>query len=351
MELTSLPIEILHLLPHHLANLEDLVSLSSTCRTLHSICSATSPKTILWLAAASSRIFFRPDPHFLVAATVRQVSDWALLNHENTQTLRQAMQGGIYCLLNLCILQAQLSMDDIRRLHATRFTLINPISDVIDRCAGPQWYDTPDFWNGGVSNPTTIWLDPARSLFQIVIYGELFASTMQAFLEPKLSLPRFDVEFRMDYIKYCIPDEMCQSYEGMTVLPIGPYAKPGNESKRNELMPDRDLDQVGLNHLLGCRTWTEAWSAVREEIGPEFIEEWKQKIWQSAVQYQGLEGLEMLRPGGLEKWRPRLRAMRRSIGELEAEQQPKHGRLASRLYQMPDLAAEVEITISAYWGA
>lgn len=254
MTITSLPLEILLLVPHHLLNIEDFFNLSSTCRTFHTICSITSPRAILRLAAASSRTFFRPDPHFLIAATVRQVSDWALLNSENTETLRHAMQEGVYSLLALCVDKAQLSMDDIRRLHATRFSLINPVSDMIDRCAGTQWYETPDFWTGGVSDPGTISLEPIRSLFQIVIYGEFFASSMRAYLEPEMGLPRFDAEFRMDYIKYCIPDRTCESYDGMTVLPVGPYAEQDDASTHNEMMLEEDVEQYSLNHLLGDRT-------------------------------------------------------------------------------------------------
>jgi len=379
MEISNLPIEILLLVPQHLHRLEDLVNLSSTCRKFYAACSTTSPRAILRLAAASSRTFFRPDPHFLIAATVRQVSDWALLNSENTETLHHAMQEGVYSLLALCVDKAQLSMDDIRRLHATRFSLINPLSDMIDRCAGTQWYAAPDFWNGGVSDPNTISLEPTRSLFQIAIYGELFASSMSAFLEPELGLPRFDHDFRMDYIKYCIPDPMCGSYEGMTVLAVGPYIKLDEPSthnklmpehnldqvnlnhvldgryKYNKLMPEEEFDQVGLNHLLRCRTWTEAWSSVREEIGPDFEEEWRQQMWHSAVQLHGLEGLEMLRPGGVEKWRSRLEAIRNAVERMEARHKPKEPifgrRQENRVWESPNMAAEVNICLQAYWGA
>lgn len=108
------------------------------------------------------------------------------------------MQEGVYSLLALCVDKAQLTMSDIRRLHATRFALINPISDMIDRYAGVQWTETPDFWTGGVSNPNTTFLEPTRALLQMIIYGELFASSMSAYLDPELGLPRFDHEFRMD---------------------------------------------------------------------------------------------------------------------------------------------------------
>ena len=105
-------------------------------------------------------------------------------------------------------------MEDIRRLHQARFSIINPLADQIDRMAGDQWYESvnEDFWNGGVSEPATLETESALAAFQIIIYGELFASSMQAFLESeKKLLPSFDVETRLDYIKYCIPDRTCQS--------------------------------------------------------------------------------------------------------------------------------------------
>lgn len=348
MELLKLPAELLLLIPDYLHNIEDYMNLSSACRKLREICSDTSPKTILRLAAASSRTFFRPDPHFLIAVTVRQVSDWALLSNENTETLRDAMQHGLYTLLDLCIDKAGLTMDDIRRLHASRFSLINPVSDMIDKCAGHQWYQTPLFWQGGVSNPATIFIEPARSLFQIIIYSELFASTMESFLHPERSLPRFDHEFRLDYIKYCIPDATCESYEGMTVLKVGPYADDSND-----LMPERDGDQVGLDFLLSCRTWREAWERVRFAIGLDFEEDWRQEMWCSAVQIQGLEGLEMLRPGGVENWRPRLETIREIIRSLPIQSKPKEYKYGRSMYrccwESPDMAAEVSITMAALY--
>ena len=376
--ISSLPSELLLLISHYLHTIEDFANLSSTCRRLRSVGSNTSPNTILRLAAKSSRVFFRPDPHFLIAATVRQISDWALLSKDNTQALRHTMREGVYSLLGLCVDKAGLTMDDIRRLHVSRFSLFNPVSDMIDRCAGAQWYQTPNFWSGGVSNPCTISIDPARSLFQTIIYGELFASTMRAFLEPESGLPRLDHEVRMDFIKYCIPDCMCQSYHGsvgyrgLTVLPVGPYAassqrpepqadslfpQPGSLSStprpRNELMPEKDCDQVGLDYLLSCRTWSEAWQQVCHAIGPDFEDSWRQQLWLAVPQVQGLEGLEMLRPGGLEKWRPRLAAMREAIATLHDKEMPSRFLYSSwrkEIWDSPNLAAEVGVTKLGLYG-
>lgn len=108
-------------------------------------------------------------------------------------------------LLELCIFTAGLWMADIRRLHSSRFSTINPVSDMIDRMAGVQWHATENFWVGGVSESATVDVEPAHALFQIVVYDELFASSMRAALEPTSSLPRFDFDMRPDYISYCIP--------------------------------------------------------------------------------------------------------------------------------------------------
>jgi hypothetical protein len=40
-------------------------------------------------------------------------------------------------------------MDGIRRLLLSCFKNINPISDMVYRMAGKQWYATPDFWDVG----------------------------------------------------------------------------------------------------------------------------------------------------------------------------------------------------------
>ena len=113
--LLSLPIDILVLLPHHLANLEDFKELSSTCRQFREICRSVSPNVILRFAAASSRVFFRPDPYFLVAATAKQIGYWALQNEDNAVRLHQALKDGIEGLFDLCIEHAGLTMEDIRR--------------------------------------------------------------------------------------------------------------------------------------------------------------------------------------------------------------------------------------------
>jgi hypothetical protein len=227
MLLIDLSNELLFMLPQYLNNIEDFMNASSSCRTLRTVFADTKPNTILGLAAAQSRIFFRPDPYFLVAATAKQVGQWGLQSAENTEVVRAAFRNGVEGLLELCISVAGLTMADIRRLHLSRFELINPTEDLIDRMAGTQWYSTPNFWNGGVSDAYTVDCEPMRTTFQYVIYSELFGPGMNAWLHPELGLPQYSLDARLDYLRYCVPDWITAS--GSPGLPkpepTGPYAK------------------------------------------------------------------------------------------------------------------------------
>ena len=225
MHLLDLPPEILTQLPNHLRNIQDFTDASSSCRTLYVAFKSTPPSTILRLAAASSRELFRPHPHFLIAATVRQVSAWARLRPQNTIVLRETFENGIDALFELCVARAGITLDEIRRLHAYRYSTINAVVDMVDRCSGEQWYATPNFWNGGVSDAETLDCEPQRAVFQIAIYGELFSSAVREVCEPvgpAASAPARDLETRLDYIKYWIPDNICESgYGGFVVKQKG----------------------------------------------------------------------------------------------------------------------------------
>lgn len=346
MSLLDLPAELLGLIPFHLRDIEDFTNASSSCRTLRNAFSATSPNQMLRLAAASSRVFFRPDPYFLIAATVRQVSDWALQSNENTEILRTAFMGGVASLLALCVEKAGITIADIRRLHLMRFSTLNPVADLIDKAAGKQWYSAPDFWEGGVSDAATIHCDPPRTMFQIIIYGELFSSTFEAFLQPEKNLPHFDIHMRLDFIRYCIPDYICFFGAPGTERPkpVGPY----DPVRIVEERPDHA--QVAMRHVLLCRRWTEAWEEVRRQVGGDFEDGWRQDMWKSYVEGQGLEGLAMIRPGTVEPMQERLLTARRQIEELDVQPQTyKFGKYENPATAHPIMVKEVFLLMAGYW--
>ena len=129
-------------------------------------------------------------------------------------------------------------------------------------------------------------------------------------------------------------------YEGIVVKHKGPFAR-GEKSFEGGSEPSGD--QVALRHILFCRTWKEAWKRVREQISPErhqLVEgHWWYDLWRSAVDTQGLEGLEMLRPGGIEILDARFRP-----------QVYNFGRRATPASDIPCMADEVYVYMAGLWG-
>lgn len=363
VHLFDLPPELVCSLPRYIRNIEDFTNAASSCRALRAAFATTSPRCILHLAAASAPTFFSPHPWFLVVATARQVVHWAIGNEERTAVLVRAFQGGIYGLYDLCLRVAGLAMEDIRRLHQARFDIINPLSDKIDKMAGKQWYRTPGFWNGGVSEAATLYTDPGRAAFQIIIYGELFGSTMKSFLEPAKNLPRFDVWTRLEYIKYCVPDGSCDmGHPGIQVLPVGPYAPEGERDARGGGIGEIPGDQVSLRHVLKCNRWNRLWDHVRRLVAPDFEDdEWRQQLWRDAPQTIGLKGMELVtlveKEGLSETWRRQLLTLRAQIAALRPEQKPGSHTLPNlqrwviQVPDAPDPAAEIYACVAGYWGA
>jgi hypothetical protein len=268
------------MLPEFLHNIEDYTNLSSTCRILRVTMATAMPKQILRLAAAQSNIFFRPDPLFLVAATARELGNWARLDWDNEWKLIMGLEGGAPCccekLLKLALKHCGLTLERIRELHLLRFSLMNPAIDIVDKCIGEQWRATDNFWNGGASDAWSLIAEPSEALFHIVIYGELFAPDMEAFLDPDSKAATMIMATRMDFIQGCLTHE----------------------------------DGLAVAHTLQSRRWKSYWKEMRALAGPDFCEdfyddwayssdgpgEWRQRLWENAMLCQGLQGLEMLRP-------------------------------------------------------
>jgi hypothetical protein len=295
--LTNLPTELILIVVRQLRNIEDFLALRSTCRrTYHILSENTAPHTILDLLAASAPTFCSPHPYFLVAALARQTSEWALADPAaRIPPLRKAFRGGIDALFAFCLEHAPrgLTLDEIQHLHSLRFSVLNPLTDAIDRMAGPQYNATPDFWEGGVSEPNTLYTEPSRATMQILIYGELFGTSFDHFLDrplrfadtsvpaspaslspppsasssvsffstssdPRLpkEYPVFTIQDRLDFVKYCIPDWNCSAWGPFEVDRIGPYQVREVEGDHTSNLP---ADQTALRHVLTCRRWRRMW--------------------------------------------------------------------------------------------
>lgn len=340
--LLSLPRDILILLPDYLHNIEDYTNVSSTCRELRHCMQAATPNTILRLAAAQSTTFFRPSPHSLVAATARELGEWARKSDSNESDLALKLENGIDALLDLALQHCGLTMQRIRELHAMRFSIINPVTDIIDKCVGAQWYATPNFWNGGVSDAYTVSSEPHETLFHLAIYGELFGADFAAFFDQDPTVRRLSVDTRLEFIKYCLPDFATTCIGGWrqsepppdprrVVKETGPYV-PDEESGRPILLTTHNL---ALTWLLMSSRWRPHWKRMRAKAGPDFEEDfkddwwfvedehrernWRQRMWEAVMLCQGLEGLGMIRPELQDGWIGKVSEWRDKISRLERE--------------------------------
>lgn len=172
---------ISHLLPPYLNNIEDYLSITSTNTTIRSIVQdGTSPRFLLLLSYHSRRTFFRPNPLFLLSALARPLSLWARQSTDNLRRLVESFWRGEEAVLELAIsiptiaIESKWSLAKIRELWLWRMNVANPLSDLIDKCVGEQWYDVPNFWDGGREDAATLHAEPEETLFSIIIYGELF---------------------------------------------------------------------------------------------------------------------------------------------------------------------------------
>lgn len=379
--LLSLPRDILILLPDYLHTIEDYVNIASTCRTLRDCMDAASPRTILRLAAAQTKVFFRPSPHFLVAATARELGDWARQSDANEDELARRVENGMDGLLDLALEHCGLTMQRIRELHLMRFSIMNPVTDIIDQCVGKQWYAAPDFWNGGRSDAYTISAEPYETLFHLATYGELFGPGFETILNQDATTRRLRVDTRLEYIKYCLPDFACHQNRNLepwnrlpdgtmdprrAVKETGPYKQAPNEDGNTNLLNNHNL---ALTWTIGSSRWRPHWRRARERAGVDEFKydfddawwydeshqeenknpetHWRQRMLESVMICQGLEGLGMIRPELQDQWFVEIREWKNKIAMLESEPAlTEVGRQATLEY--PYLLGDLRICASGY---
>lgn len=275
--------------------------------------------------------------------------------------------------MDLALQHCGITMERLRELYETRFGVINPIYDTIDKCVGNQWYATDDFWNGGVSDAYTIDAEPTETFWHLAIYGELFAPDFEIFLDGRdpSAVRRLSVDTRLEIVKYCIPDFATTCLEeSHNLLPdgtvdprraiklVGPYAE--DAEKRVRVYKQHN---IALTWVIRSSRWRPHWKAMRELAGPDFQEDfddgwwydpdgeqdWRQRMWEAIMVCQGLKGMEMMRPGLRDHWVERVREWRTKIAALEREPETvKVGRQAT--LESPYLLGDLRICASGYVG-
>jgi hypothetical protein len=214
MQFRDLPAELIASLPNYLHSLDDLYSLISTSRIFYHTCAntfATFPPTF---AKKYGQNLLPPHPHLLLAGTARQIADWAVQNERNRQKLYDAITRRNEGLQDLAVQIARLSLNDVRALHQAKMDIVNPLSRVLDLECGRQRYRDDE-----ASSSSTFCDDVDQTLYNYLIYCELFHHSVDAALDPSLNIVPLSTELRLHWIEQCMPDSSFK-------------ASPGNEYQR-----------------------------------------------------------------------------------------------------------------------
>jgi hypothetical protein len=238
----ALPLEILSQIPRHLHHLDDFLALESMCRHLRAALHLGAPGDLLALCYRSRATFFRPDPHFLLSALIPAIREYASSSEAHRVEVKRAIWHGCEGLLEWACHTpavatiARWSIKSIHDLWEWRMRVLNPLSDLVDKCVGRQWYSTPDFWDGGVEDAYTFHAEPETQVFQVQMYGDMFGTLMDACVTSGSTDP-LGLAFRLDFVKYLIPDwlvDRAVAYAGHNI-PSGRAPSPTDYFVTNDL--------------------------------------------------------------------------------------------------------------------
>lgn len=230
LKLLDLPGELLGHVAQRLPSIYDLYSLLRTCRTLYEVLGPDHGNGLLLppiLPQEDGRHLLDPHPYLILAGTVRQVADWAVASDERQDGLYELLIRGPDGLFELVQRVARVGVKDMRRLHEQKYSLLQPLTDLVDREAGPKHRRMANFHNRhrmGVDewNPSgyeddesedddvssfTICEQPERAILNIWIYSELFHHYVDAVLRyASSSTPTLDLRIRRRFLATCLPD-------------------------------------------------------------------------------------------------------------------------------------------------
>lgn len=321
MRLLDLPSDIINLLPNYLYSINDLYSLLSTCKALHTAHAYSLAKLPPILPRLYGQPLLPPHPHLILAGTARQVADWAVLSRANRTALYDALLEGNDGLLKLSERVAGMSLQDMRNLHDLKYNLLNPLAKIVDVEAGPQM--VRDEGNDPDNYSWTIVRDPDVALLNYWIYCELFhhnADEILNFSRRTASTPKpLDLKTRRRWIAYCVPDI--------------------NNHRNRKWKEIRDIEHLSQTQMWhSCETFTRREmallrffeSGVLQEYGPDEqvqgrtypseydpgTAEQRVNVCIDVAQHLGVESLRMLLPGGLYQARARLEEIKEKVGGI-----------------------------------
>ena len=330
MQLLDLPPELLELLPHHLSSLQDLYSLLRTCRFFSHVCESSKAVLSPAFPKLHGQPLFPPHPHLLLAGVTRQVADWAVQSDENRAELYESLLQGNEGLLNLAIRLTQLNLADVRALYAVKGDLLYPLTEIVECEVGHGHYRLEGIIQGmdpSCRDDTTFCENPELALLNYWIYCELFHHNIDLSLSHGISestIRPLSYSIRQRWWAYCVPDR--------------------NNKNRPDHADIQELQLLDQTEMWRCFSFDKRvrklvfywqnnnFSGIvprpRNGINVEYLDhtsgakEKKLSLFLRSSMHLGRDSLEMLLPGGLEKFEGRLEDIKQRVSDMDAGGMP-----------------------------
>lgn len=238
MKLLDLPVDIINILPNHFNSICDLYNVLLTCRTLYTAYHDSEIKLPPILPKPDGQPLFQPHPHLLLTSVARQIGDWAVSSPSNRYELYQTLLHGYDGLLALAQRVTFASLSDLRHLHETKYSVLGPLTRLVDFEVGPAMVRNQDM--DPADYGLTICQCPHIAVMNHVVYCELFhhyvdeilasaeltaskessvqyhsngdiihaveEPTLPEIIKPRSSTQPLEAGIRHQFIAYCLPD-------------------------------------------------------------------------------------------------------------------------------------------------
>lgn len=316
--LLDLPSDIINLLPIYLHSITDLYALLLTCRALYNAYFSTDIRLPPLLPKLYGQPLLQPHPHLILAGTARQVADWAVFSRSNRAALYSALLEGNVGLLQLSEQVARVSLQDMRHLHHLKYSLLNPLTKIVDVEGGPQKVrnrgnDPDDYPSGIVHHPDT-------ALLNYWIFCELFHHSVDGILNYSSRTPSqpqpLDLKTKRRWTAYCVPDKnnhrnrAWEEIKGFEQLSQAQMWFTCNTFNRRKMALQRFFDSGELQEYS---------ADVKVRIRTYFDNnpaEQHVNLCVDVANHLGVESMKMLLPGGLYQARARLEEIKERVGEI-----------------------------------
>ena len=306
--LLSLPAELLKMVLCELDTLGNLLSLSMTCRYLHTFCS--DAKTALRPEFYPYYVAYHrpPNLHLLVVAVARQIADWAIQSQENRDELNERLYMGHDGLLELAGEVTRVTLKDIRAVYTKKQELLDPLCQFFEYMRFPGILENlgPD----AVEDPYSedpVCEDLETALLNFWIYCDLFHHHVDcAMAGPRkaIDMPKpLSLDTRKCFIENCIkvPYDI-KLYDVEAIF-------------RSEAFTDLKLHLCTLNTLIDM---------TRPSIADtQSIRGWstnKCALFSVVLLNQGEQTLKMLLPGGVDAAVDELQTVMDRVCEVTEEE-------------------------------